>query len=76
MHNHPTFGPALKQCLESASHDQILEALKPIDVAGLTHTHRGNWYPVDADDLRNAAHKVEATPQEIEALLQACGFAT
>ncbi|HEY0075772.1 MAG TPA: tryptophan 7-halogenase, partial [Abditibacteriaceae bacterium] len=64
MHDHPTFGSALKQCLHGVSHTQILEAIKPIDVAGLTRSDRNSWYPVDADDLRRAAHKVEATPQE------------
>jgi FADH2 O2-dependent halogenase len=75
MHDHPTFGPALQQCLQSVSLAQILEAIKPIDVAGLTRGDRNSWYPVDADDLRRAAHKLEATPEEIEALLQKCGFA-
>jgi FADH2 O2-dependent halogenase len=75
MHDHPTFGPALKQCLQGVSRAQILEAIKVIDVAGLTRSDRNSWYPVDADDLRCAAFKVEATPQEIEDLLRKCGFA-
>ncbi len=76
MHDHPTFGPALRACLENgASREQILQAIEPINIAGLTRADRSNWYPVDADDLRRAAHKVEATPAEIEALLLACGFA-
>lgn len=74
MHNHPTFGPALKECLQNASHDEIVKAIEPIDIAGLTRCDRNNWYPVDADDLRGAAHKVKATSPEIEALLQKSGF--
>ncbi len=76
MHNHAHFGPALQKCLQNGvNHAQIRQAIEPIDVAGLTRTDLNNWYPVDADDLRRAAHKLEATPQEIDTLLQACGFA-
>lgn len=75
MHDHPVFGPALRACLQNgASREQILQAIEPINVAGLTRADRNNWYPVDADDLRRAAFKVEATATEIEALLHACGF--
>lgn len=75
MHDHPTFGPALNNCLSNgASREQILQAIAPIDVAGLTRLDCDNWYPVNADDLRDAAHKVNATTAEIDELLHACGF--
>jgi FADH2 O2-dependent halogenase len=75
MHDHPHFGPALRACLENGvTKEQIRKAIEPIDVAGLSKGNVNNWYPVDADDLRRAAYKVEATPEEIEDLLQLCGF--
>ena len=74
MHDHPQFGAALRGCLRNADKKQILQAIKPIDVAGLSRNDRNNWNPVDADDLRRAAPKVQATSQEIEDLLAACGF--
>lgn len=76
MHNHPHFGAALNECLQNGvRQEQIRRAIEPIDVAGLSKENAKNWYPVDADDLRCAAHKVEATSQEINDLLRACGFA-
>ena len=52
----------------------ILKAIEPIDVAGLSKPNPRNWYPVDADDLLQAHAKVHATKEEIESLLQQCGF--
>jgi tetracycline 7-halogenase / FADH2 O2-dependent halogenase len=76
LHDHAQIGPAFEKCLQNgASREQILQTIAPIDVAGLTRTDREGWYPVDADDLFAAAHKVGASRQEIEALLKACGFA-
>ena len=78
--DHPTFGPALRECCRMAVErrpDQrerllgrIAEAIEPLDVIGLSDESRRNWYPVDADDLRAAAGKLGATPAEIEEVLR------
>ena len=52
----------------------ILDAIEPINVAGLGRTERHNWYPVYADDLVNAAAKLGASREDIFALLRRCGF--
>jgi FADH2 O2-dependent halogenase len=85
LHDHPTFGPACSELLQRSHHlnteeesarliDDILDAIEPIDVAGLCNRERHNWYPVNADDLIQSAHKVQSTPSEISKLLQNCGF--
>ena len=85
LHDHPEFGPACRLLLERArlvrtEKDSanliadVLRAIEPIDVAGLCRQDRRNWYPVDAQDLFRSASKVNATRDEIEQLLQSCGF--
>jgi Tryptophan halogenase. len=85
LHDHPVFGLTCRDLLERSHHlstkqeaDRLIEdvwrAIEPIDVAGLCNRERRNWYPVDADDLIQSAHKVDATPDEILHLLQRCGF--
>lgn len=85
LHDHPTFGPACRSLLERAQSisskadsdrliADILRAIEPLDVAGLCRSDRHNWYPVDAEDLLQAASKVESTRTEISELLQRCGF--
>lgn len=86
LYDHPTFGPDCERILQRASSPQaaahseslieeILRAIKPIDVAGLTNRARRNWYPVEAQDLLQGAHKLRATPDEIREMLTRCGFA-
>lgn len=81
----PRFGPMSRALLNRAmsvgSHteavrliDDIRRAIEPFDVAGLTRSDRHRWYPVDAGDLLASAAKVEATRDEIQALLDRCGF--
>lgn len=53
----------------------IREAIKPLDVAGLTDDSRHPWYPALAADLLHNAGKVNATEDEIRAMLARCGFA-
>jgi FADH2 O2-dependent halogenase len=85
LRDHPDFGPACRRLLERAqqpltgeeSHalsEEILQAIKPFNVAGLGDPARRNWYPVDPDDLLRSASKLHATQDEIMALLQRCGF--
>jgi FADH2 O2-dependent halogenase len=85
LHDHAIFGPACSKLLDRAQHlqteqesarliEDILNAIEPIDVAGLCNRQRRNWYPVDAEDLIGSAHKVGATHDEIAHLLKDCGF--
>jgi FADH2 O2-dependent halogenase len=82
----PIFGSELRACAATACtamtggdrdalFARIDRAVQPFDVAGLGDRSRRDWYPVDADDLRAAAPLLGASPAEIEALLERCGFA-
>lgn len=79
------FGPASSGLLDRALHPltqvesaelvrDILSAIEPINVAGLGRPERQNWYPVEASDLLENAHKLEATRDEVLAMLSRCGF--
>jgi tetracycline 7-halogenase / FADH2 O2-dependent halogenase len=83
--DNPVFGPACMRLLERARQplaeresaeltSDILAAIEPFNVAGLGLRERRNWYPVDADDLVNAAGKLGASRDEVVELLQRCGF--
>jgi FADH2 O2-dependent halogenase len=85
LHDHPTFGAHCRALLgramtamsleESAALcSDILKAIEPLDVAGLSRQDRQGWYPVDAEDLLRSAGKVHATREEVEHLLQSSGF--
>jgi FADH2 O2-dependent halogenase len=55
---------------------QIREAVEPIDVAGLTDVSRHPWYPALTADILRAAPKLNASEEEIKAMLQKCGLQT
>ncbi len=85
LHDDPRFGRECARVLERARVvaagkesdaliEDILRTIEPIDVAGLTDRTRRNWYPVDAEDLLGAAHKVGANRQEMMQMLERCGF--
>jgi FADH2 O2-dependent halogenase len=85
LHDHPQFGPRSSELVERAMHvskgaetdlliGDISQAIEPIDVAGLSKPNKRSWYPVDAADLLDSCSKLESTPEEIESLLQRCGF--
>lgn len=85
LHDHPTFGLRCARVLERARLarsnadpqpliEEILQAIEPIDVAGLTNRTRKGWYPVDAQDLLTAAHKLHASRSEILEMLERSGF--
>ena len=85
LHDHATFGPACRKLFERAQRvcseqesiqliEDAIRAIEPIDVVGLCNRQRRNWYPVDPEDLFSSAHKVGATRDEIESILQSCGF--
>lgn len=87
LREHPVFGPASARVLERARNwpkgqgtealvEDIYRVIEPIDVAGLSVRARRNWFPVEANDLLAAAHKVHASREEILAMLDRCGFAT
>jgi FADH2 O2-dependent halogenase len=83
MSDHPHFGPQMRACCEAALNhpdseeliERIHRVIEPIDVAGLGDRERRGWYPVNAEDLLNAAGKLDATPDEIQGLLRRSGFA-
>jgi FADH2 O2-dependent halogenase len=52
--------------------DRILEAIEPFDVAGLCNLRHRNWYPVNPEDLFQAASKLDATREEIATMLTQC----
>ena len=83
LHDHPAF--QIQPLFERARlirdpkdlralNDDILRAIEPFNVAGLGQRSRRNWYPVDAEDLVRAAHKVGADRAAIMSLLERCGF--
>jgi tetracycline 7-halogenase / FADH2 O2-dependent halogenase len=87
LHTDPRFGPAAKELVERAAAgvsksetaafvQEVQRVIEPFDVAGLCASPRNGWYPVDAEDLKRAAWKVGATTEEIEGMLQRCGFYT
>jgi FADH2 O2-dependent halogenase len=71
------FERALQPLTETESAElvrEILSAIEPINVAGLGRPERPNWYPVEASDLLDNAHKLKATRGEVLAMLERCGF--
>ena len=87
LHNDPWFGPAAEALLDRAAASvsindtatfvqEVQRVIEPFDVAGLCASPCNGWYPVDAEDLKRAAWKVGATTEEIDAMLQRCGFYT
>ena len=54
--------------------DRIDRAIEPFDTAGLLDRTRRDWYPVLPADLLGAAAKLDATVDEVQRLLERCGF--
>jgi FADH2 O2-dependent halogenase len=87
LHTDPRFGPASKALLNRATAgvsrsdtaafvQEVQRLIEPFDVAGLCASPPNGWYPVDAEDLKHAAWKVESTVEEVDDMLQRCGFYT
>lgn len=85
LHDHPQFGAQSKEVLgrvirapqgeESvALIADVLRAIEPIDVAGLTKRDRRNWYPVDAEDILGSSAKLGVSRSEVAQMLERCGF--
>jgi FADH2 O2-dependent halogenase len=81
----PVFGPGCRELIDRArgplTQDEveklvgdILAAIEPFNVAGLGRAERRNWYPAEAKDLFENAHKLGATHDEVAAMLRRCGF--
>lgn len=81
----PEFSDRLEACVSEAlrrpsgsAREALLaridRAIAPFDVAGLGDRTRRHWYPVKADDLLRAAARLGATSDEVQALLDRCGF--
>jgi FADH2 O2-dependent halogenase len=80
-----SFHATAKRCLEHAREafsesemrdvsQEVCQTIAPVNIAGLGNAARQNWYPVDADDLLNAAGRLKTTKQEITQMLDKCGF--
>jgi FADH2 O2-dependent halogenase len=85
LHAHPTFGPELATCVAAAAarpdasalrdlEARIDRAIEPFDTIGLLDRERRDWYPVVASDLLASAAKLDASPEEIAALLERTGM--
>jgi tetracycline 7-halogenase / FADH2 O2-dependent halogenase len=85
LSTHPKFGPeceslcarAMQKPAGEAARElvaEILAAIEPFNVAGLGQPGRRNWYPVQADDLLNASTKLGASRDDVQVLLERCGF--
>jgi tetracycline 7-halogenase / FADH2 O2-dependent halogenase len=85
LSTHPEFASACEEIcirarrpLSGAEADEliarVMAAIESFNVAGLGRPERRNWYPVEADDLLNAAAKLDAGRDEVQSLLDRCGF--
>ena len=79
----PVFGPALRRIcgravdpdvnVRRAAVESVGAAIESFDVVGLNDETRRNWYPVEAQDLFDNAHKLGATREEMEEMLERTG---
>jgi FADH2 O2-dependent halogenase len=81
LHDHPYFGPRCLELFQRVKNtnskllsDDIIQAIEALNLAGLGNPKKRNWYPIDANDLFKNAYKVQATAEEIAALLERSGF--
>jgi FADH2 O2-dependent halogenase len=80
LHRHPSFGPASQLLLERAHRRDdgfaadVQRLIEPFNVGGFGDPARHNRYPVRADDLLDAGHKLGASREEIIAMLERAGF--
>lgn len=85
LSRNPVFGSACRKLCERARQcvsdrestelvGDILAAIEPFNIAGFGRPERRNWYPVEANDLLQAAGKLAVSREEIVALLSRCGF--
>jgi FADH2 O2-dependent halogenase len=86
LHKNARFGPRLAQCCDWATRASrtgrftqegkdelrrnVVDAIAPLDSAGLCDSARRNWYPVKAEDLLAAAPKFGVSLGEVLAVLR------
>lgn len=83
MRRHPRFAPAASACCDAAIRGTSASELRAMvdrllaefDLGGLADESRRPWYPVKAEDLRSGRDRIGAGSAEVEALLQAAGWA-
>lgn len=56
------------------SGEEILQTIRPFDIAGLSDESRKNWHGVDLNDLFRGAARLGSTQTEIEEMLRRCGI--
>jgi FADH2 O2-dependent halogenase len=80
LHRHPSFGPASRDLLERAYQPDdtfaadVQRLIEPFNVGGFGDPARHHRYPVRAEDLLDARHKLGASREEIIAMLEKAGF--
>ena len=85
LRTHPVFAAELAACITLAApagngaaraelESRIDRAIEPFDTAGLRDRGRRDWYPVLASDLVASAGKLQASPADIDRLLERCGL--
>ncbi len=85
LHDQGVFGEGCRSLLHRVStgvadrdvgaiEQEVRRIIDPIDVAGLGKSPSNGWYPVLAQDLVASAWKLEASPDEVNALLERVGF--
>ncbi len=85
MHRHTVFGPASRTLLERAHAidgmggtqafvAEVRRVIEPFNVGGFGNPGRRNWYPVIANDLFDAGHKLGVSREELVAMLERAGF--
>jgi FADH2 O2-dependent halogenase len=80
LHRHPSFGPGSRALLERAQRPdgefaaEVQRLIAPFNVGGFGDPARHNKYPVRADDLLDARHKLGASREEIMGMLERGGF--
>ncbi len=55
---------------------RVRDCIEPFNVIGIGSEEKGNWYPVELEDLFAGCEKLSASPFEIQAMLNRLGLAT
>ena len=85
LHADADFATACKRLFEELHHavnvadeerliGEAMKLIEPINLGGFGDSQRQNWYPVDAEDLLQNAHKLHASEPEVAAMLERSGF--
>jgi FADH2 O2-dependent halogenase len=82
MREHPVFGPRAREICDAVRSGvsarelraRVNAVLKEFDLGGLGDESRRPWYPVLAEDLRRARHRIDASAEEVDVMLRRAGF--